>query len=164
MRHSVVESIRSYYGTEPRVSDWITVEQALIDKFGEATSDVDWMHTDPVRARREGPFGGTIAFGFWTLSMLTKFVRQTTGVDYPEGALYGLNYGFDRVRLMAPVLVGARIRNHMRLIDVETRGQGRYLVKTENRVEIEAVEKPAMIAEWLVLLVYDTPANATADE
>jgi len=161
MSNSVIESIRSFYGEETRVSDWITVEQSSIDKFGEATSDLDWMHTDPARARREGPFAGTIAFGFWTLSMLTKFVRQTTGIDYPVGALYGLNYGFDRVRMMAPVLVGVRIRNHMQLIDVEARGSGRYLVKTENRVEVEGADKPAMIAEWLVLLVYE-PTSSTA--
>lgn len=155
MSSSVIESIRSFYGDGLSVSDWITVEQALIGKFGEATHDNDWMHTDPERARREGPFGETVAFGFWTISLLTYFARQTTGSDYPEGALYGLNYGLDRVRWLAPVPVGGRIRNVLRLTDVEARGSGRYLVKTENRVEIEGVDKPAMIAEWLILLVYE---------
>jgi acyl dehydratase len=154
MSNSVIDDIRAFYGSEERLSDWLTVEQSLIDKFGEATCDSDWMHTDPARARREGPFGGTIAFGFWTVSMMTYFARQTMGQDYPTGALYGLNYGFDRVRLMTPVPVGSRIRNRARLIDVEDRGGGRYLMKTSNTIEVEGVDKPAMIAEWLVLLVW----------
>jgi acyl dehydratase len=151
---SVLDNIRAFYTEETRTSDWFTVEQSLIDKFGEATCDSDWLHTDPERARRESPFGGTIAFGFWTVSMMTHFVRSSMGRDYPEGALYGLNYGFDRLRLISPVLVGSRIRNHMRLLSIEDRGNGQYLVKSESRVEIEAADKPAMIAEWLVLLVY----------
>src|SRR4029079_15098795 len=121
MSESVIDDIRAFYGGEARVSDWFIVEQSLIDKFGEATCDSDWMHTDPERARREGPFGGTIAFGFRTVSMMTYFARQTMGRDYPEGALYGLNYGFDRVRLMSPVPVGSRIRNRAKLIDIEER-------------------------------------------
>ncbi|MEX2288299.1 MAG: MaoC family dehydratase [Planctomycetaceae bacterium] len=159
MADSVIDDIRSFYGGDARVSDWLVVEQSLIDKFGEATCDSDWMHTDPERARRDGPFGGTVAFGFWTVSMMTYFARQTMGSDYPAGALYGLNYGFDRVRLMAPVPVGSRIRNHMRLVDVEDRGGGRYLVKTSNSIEVEGVEKPAMVAEWLFLLVWGGSAS-----
>ena len=155
MSNTVIDDIRAFYGGDERVSDWFTVEQSLINKFGEATCDSDWMHTDPERARREGPFGGTIAFGFWTVAMMTYFARQTMGRDYPEGAQYGLNYGFDRVRLMAPVPVGSRIRNRARLIDVENRGGGRYLIKTSNSIEVEGVDKPAMIAEWLVLLVWE---------
>ena len=89
----------------PQVSEWLTVDQERIDQFGRATLDSDWMHVDPERAKRDGPFGGTVAFGFWTLSMLTYFVRHAGGRDYPEGALYGLNYGFDRVRLIEPVVV-----------------------------------------------------------
>lgn len=151
---SPIEIIRNYYGREPRASDWFTVEQEAINRFGIATADSDWLHTDPERAAKESPYGGTIAFGFWTISMLTHFSRQTFGQDYPDGALYGLNYGFDRVRLLAPVRVGKRIRNHGRLMDVEDRGGHRYLVKTENKIEIEGEEKPAMMAEWLFMLVY----------
>jgi acyl dehydratase len=154
---SILDEIRAYYGEGTRTSDWLKVEQSQIDMFGEATGDRDWLHTDPERARRDGPFGGTIAFGFWTLSALTYLFRQSMGRDYPEGALYALNYGFDRVRFMAPVPVGSRIRCHMRLISSEDRGGGRFLVKTENRIEVEGIEKPAMIAEWLVLLVYPEP-------
>lgn len=151
---SPLVEIKQFYGDGPAVSDWLTVDQALIDRFGEATLDSDWMHTDPDRAKREGPFGGTIAFGFWTISMLTYFARQATDCDYPPGALYGFNYGFDRLRLMAPVPVGSRIRNHSGLIDIVDKGGGRYLVTTENRVEVEGQQKPAMIAQWLFMLVY----------
>ena len=152
------EQIASFYGESALASDWFTVSQEMIDQFGESTGDMDWLHTDPERAKRESPFGGTIAMGFWTISMLTYFCRQAFGQDYPDGALYGLNYGFDRIRLIAPVPVGSRIRNQMRLLNVEERGAGRFLVKTENRVEVEGVEKPAMIAEWLCLLVYSDKA------
>jgi len=148
------ESIASFYGESARASDWLTVSQEMIDQFGESTGDTDWLHTDPERAKQESPYGGTIAFGFWTISMLTYFCRQTFGKDYPDGVLYGLNYGFDRIRMLAPVPVGSRIRNEMRLLGVEDRGAGRFLVKTENRVEVEGVEKPAMIAEWLCMFFF----------
>ena len=148
------EILRAELGEEPRVSDWLTVSQDLMNRFSEATLDPDWMHIDPVRAKTESPFGQTIAFGFWTMSMMSYFYRKTTGREYPEGALYGFNYGFDRVRLMAPIPVGKRVRNHSRFLDVEDRGEGRFLVKTENRVEIEGEDKPAMIAEWLFMLFY----------
>ena len=156
-----LETIKAFYGDKTTVSDWFTVEQTLIDKFGEATCDLDWMHVDPERAKREGPFGGTIAFGFWTISMMTCFTRQMFGQDYPEGALYGLNYGFDRLRLMSPVPIGRRIRCHCRLMDIEERGEGQFLVKTENRIEVKGVEKPAMIAEWLFMLVYSVMTDST---
>lgn len=154
-----IEGIRSFYGDGERTSDWLTVEQSTIDRFGESTFDMDWIHTDPERTKRESPFGTTIAMGFWTISLLTHFSRITSGNDRPEGALFGLNYGLDRVRLMAPIRVGKRIRNHSRLLDVEERGEGRYLVKTENRVEIEGEEKPAMIAVWLFMLVFPTTST-----
>ena len=149
-----VENINAFYGDTTHSSSWFTVTQEMIDKFGEATGDMDWLHTDPDRAKRESPFGGTIAFGFWTISMLTYLCRETFGEDYPKGVLYGLNYGFDRIRMISPVPVGSRIRNQMRLVNVEERGTGRFLVKTENRVEVEGVDKPAMIAEWLCMYVY----------
>lgn len=153
-----IRAIRAFYGDTPKVSEWLVVQQAWIDRFGEATGDSDWLHTDPERAGRESPYGGTIAYGFWTIAMLTWFTRRTLGRDYPEGASYGLNYGFDRIRLTEVVRVGARIRNHCRLLDVQSRGNGRYLVRTENRIEIEEIQRPAMIAEWLVLLVYEGAA------
>ena len=149
-----LETIKTFYGEEARTSDWFLVEQSMIDRFGEATGDSDWIHTDPERAKRDSPFGGTIAFGFWTVSMMTYFGRQIMKQDYPGDALYGLNYGFDRLRLMSPVPVGKRIRCHIRLINVEERGADRYLVRSEYQIEVEGNSKPAMIAEWLFLLVF----------
>jgi acyl dehydratase len=160
VKQYTAEEIRRSYGEEPQISEWFLVEQMQIDQFGQATLDSDWMHVDPERAKRDGPFEGTVAFGFWTLSMLTYFVRHAGGRDYPDGALYGLNYGFDRVRLIEPVVVGKRIRNRSKLLEITERGAGRFLVKTENAVEIEGSEKPAMVAEWLVLLVYPTSVDA----
>lgn len=125
-----------------------------MDRFAEATRDPDWMHLDPERAARDGPYGGTIAFGFWTLSMLTYFLRESTGRDYPEGARYGLNYGFDKVRFLAPVPVGSRIRNHLSIINVVPKGPGRFVVTMHNEVEVEGRTGPAMVADWLVMMVY----------
>jgi len=87
------------------------------------------------------------------MSMLTYFVRHT-GRDYPEGVLYGLNYGFDRVRLISPVRVGERIRSHAKCAGVTERCPGRFLVKLQNTIVIEGEEKPAMVSEWLFMLVY----------
>lgn len=149
----LITRLREFHGPEPRTSDWLTVTQELIDTFANATLDPDWMHINPERAKTDGPFGGTIAFGFWTMSMLTYFNRSLIGADYPEGVLYGFNYGFDRVRLMAPIRVGKRIRDHVRLLHLADKGEGRILVKTEHQIVIEEEETPAMVAEWLVMLV-----------
>ena len=150
-----LESIKEFYGEETRTSDWYLVEQSTIDKFGEATGDMDWIHTDPERARREIPFGGTISFGFCMMSMMTYFCRQIMKPDYLCYALYVLNYCFDHLRLMSPVPVGKRIRCHIRLMNVEQLGNGRYLVKSEYQIEVEGnSSKPAMVAEWLFLLVF----------
>lgn len=152
-RHRTADEVRSDFGEGPLVSDWVEVTQDLMDGFAEATRDPDWMHVDPERAVREG-LDGTIAFGFWTLSMLTWFLRNATGREYPPGVRLGFNYGLDRVRFVAPVPVGSRIRNHMTVRDVVARGPGRFLVRTHNEVELEGRVEPAMVADWLLLLVY----------
>jgi len=153
---SRINAITAHYGREQTVSEWFTVDQRLIDQFGQATCDSDWLHTDPVRAAHESPFGGTIAYGFWTVSMMTYFARQMMGSDYPEGALFGLNYGLDRLRFISPVPVGSRIRSRAALLEVEERENGRYLVRVEFQINVEGVEKPAMVAEWLTMLVFPT--------
>ena len=149
------EDVRLSFGPQPLVSDWIDVTQESMDGFAEATGDFDWMHTDPVRARKEG-FDGTIAFGFWTLSLLTRCLRDVLGHDYPPGARHGFNYGLDRVRFLALVPVGARVRNHLTVLDVREKDPGHFLVKTHNEVEVEGRDGPAMVADWLILLVYPT--------
>lgn len=145
--------VRRDFGDGPYVSNWRRVEQVFMNQFAEATDDWDWMHTDPARAKEAG-FDGTIAFGFWTLSMLTHFLRESTGREYPPDVRFGFNYGLDRVRFLAPVPVGSRIRNRLTLTDVREKGPGRFLVTTHNEVEVEGAEGPAMIADWLILLVY----------
>jgi acyl dehydratase len=151
-----LKAIRAFYGDASRTSDWFTVTQELIDQFGEATCDSDWFHTDPERAERESPYGGTVAFGFWTLSMLMHLSRQVCGADYPSGALFGINYGFERIRFPEPVPVGSRIRLHTTLGEIAPRDGGRYLVKTTNTIEVDGHEKPALVAEWLFMLVFST--------
>ncbi len=155
----IIEALWDYHGRDTKVSEWLLVEQAYMDGFAKVTLDPDWMHTDPERAKREGSWDGTIAFGFWTLSMLTYFMRSTAGAPDPPGALYTLNYGLDRVRLMAPVPVGSRIRNHYRVLDIEDRGGGRFLSKSENRIEVEGLEKPAMVAVWLGMTFFPPQAQ-----
>lgn len=148
------EAIQRFYCDAPQVSDWFAVTQDVINQFCNATGDNDWIHTDPVRARRDGPYGGTIAPGFWTVSMLTHLARNATGVDCPAGALLAINYGFDRIRFPGPVRVGSRIRIRFKLAEVTPREGGRFLVRTDCNIEVEGQDKPALVAEWMFLLVY----------
>ncbi len=148
-----VETIRRRLGSVPLVSEWVLVRQEDMDGFARVTHDHDWMHTDPARARAEG-FGGTIAFGFWTLSLLSRFFRDALGTEVPAGASYGLNYGLDRVRLLVPVPVGSRIRGHFTVTDVREKQPRRFLVSLHSEVEAEGLDRPAMVADWLILLVF----------
>lgn len=153
---TAIERIEGFYAGE-HVSDWRTVEQSDIQQFADATGDHNWIHVDPDRARRESPFGGPIAHGLWTISLLPYFLESSFGVR-PPGIQMGVNYGFDRVRLMSPVPVGARIRNRCKLLGVESKGGDRYLVKTRNTIELEGADKPAMVADWLFMIfVSDAP-------
>ena len=154
MTYPSSEAVAASFGTPPLISAWLDVTQDLMDEFGAATLDPDWMHLDPERAAAEGPFDGTIAFGFWTLSLLTHFLRDVLDAHYPPGVKYGFNYGLNRVRFIQPIPVGSRIRNRMEIADVRPRGEGRFLVSTRNEIEIEGVGEPAMVADWLLLLVY----------
>jgi len=153
-RKYICEDLKRMKGSELGVSQWLTVKQEHIDGFGESTQDDDWLHLDPVRAARETPFGGTIAFGFWTLAMLTHFSHEI-GM-WPSDIAYGLNYGLDRVRWISPIPVGARIRNRCVLIGFDERGAGRFLIRTSNTIEIEGKDRPALLAEWLGLFVRST--------
>jgi acyl dehydratase len=148
-----VEEVKRSLGPDPLISDWIDVQQADMNAFARVTRDDDWMHTDPVRARAAG-FGGTIAFGFWTLSLLTQFLRDAMGAEYPADADLGLNYGLDRVRFLAPVPVGSRVRGHITVTEVREKKPGRLLVSIHCEVEIEDHESLAMVSDWLILLVY----------
>ena len=154
MTYPTPEQVRNAFGNGPLISGWEHVTQELMDQFALATLDPDWMHIDPRRAAEEGPFEGTIAFGFWTLALLTYFLRDALGREYPEGVRYGFNYGLDRVRFVRPLPVGSRIRNRMEIANIHDRGNGRFLVTTRNTVEVGDQVEPAMVADWLLMLVY----------
>lgn len=142
-------------GRELGSSRWLTVTQEMISTFGEATRDLDPMHVDPAWAA-QGPFGGTIAFGFLTVSLLTHFVHDVLGTDpqrHDPSHGYYLNYGFDRLRLVSPVPVGSRIRGTFRVGDVRPDARNRSILKWLVTVEIEGSERPALSAEWLTVWV-----------
>jgi acyl dehydratase len=155
-----LEAIQRFYGNSPRMCDWFAVTQDMISQFCAVTGDNDWMHVDPDRAGRDSPFGDCVAPGFWSLAMLPHLVRKATSGNYPPGALLAINYGFNRVRFTAPVLVGTRIRLAFKLIDVTARERGRYLVRSENTIEVEGRDQPALVAEWMFLLVYRVDINS----
>jgi acyl dehydratase len=145
-----IDNIAAYVGRVIGITPWLTIDQERIDQFAKVTEDFNPLHVDPVAAKA-GPFGTTIAHGFLTLSLLSRF-SELAGLR-PAGVAYPLNYGFERVRFMAPVRVGARIRNRVVLTDAADKGAGRILLRTQNTVEIEGGPKPALVADWLGLFV-----------
>ncbi len=136
-------------GEEVGVSDWIVVDQDRIDRFAACTEDRQWLHVDPQRARRESPFRDTIAHGYLSLSLIGGLCQQMNVV--PENTQAVFNYGLDRVRFLAPVRAGARVRLRARLVSVEDRGPAQYLMKFANEIEIEGSERPALVAETLAM-------------
>ena len=143
-------------GAERGHSDWFEVTQEQIDAFARCTHDHQFIHIDEERARTETPFGGTIAHGFLTLSMLSHLITSVPS-DTPrlEGAVMGINYGFDRVRFINPVNRGKRVRAHAVVKSVELKGTSVQSVTTIT-VEIEGVAKPALVADWVTRTVFDS--------
>ena len=144
-------TIDEFVGRELGVSNWALVDQARIDAFAQCTGDRQWIHVDAERAKRDSPYGGTIAHGYLTLSLIGAFLIEIGLI--PEDASAGLNYGLDKVRFMTPVKAGARVRNRITLLSVEKKDGGRVIVKTLNELQIEGEAKPALIAETLAMLV-----------
>ena len=142
--------LQSRVGQQVGVSRWFEVSQARIDAFADCTEDRQFIHVDP-EAAQATPFGGTIAHGFLTLSLASAMSYDA--VAPLEGAVMGINYGFDRLRFLAPVRAGSRIRGRFRLLSAEDKGAGRWLLKHEITVEIEGDDKPALITEWLGMQV-----------
>ncbi|MEM9676416.1 MAG: MaoC family dehydratase [Pseudomonadota bacterium] len=138
-------------------SDWVDMTQDRVNQFAECTKDHQWIHTDPERAKRESPFGGPVAHGYLTLSLLAGLSSEMDIV--PKGAAAVINYGLDKVRFLAPVPVGARVRLHMKLMSWEQTPKGPFMMKTENTVEIEGSDKPALIAENIGLVVPPAPSK-----
>jgi len=131
------------------VSDWLLIDQPRIDQFADATEDRQFIHVDPAGAAQT-PFGGTIAHGFLSLSMLSRMAAEAMLI--PDSAKLALNYGLDRVRFISPVRSGKRIRGRFRLDSVEEKAPGQLLFRHTVTVEIEGEEKPALTAEWLGLI------------
>jgi acyl dehydratase len=144
-----VEELRGLVGQEVAVGDWFTVSQAQIDAFADVTHDHQWIHTDPERAKRDSPFGTTIAHGFLTLSLLSHLHSQA--VQIRGNTRMGINYGLNRVRFTSAVRSESRIRTKSVLQQLEDFPGGVQLVWAIT-VEIEGATKPALVAEWLVRL------------
>ena len=146
-----MSSLPAFVGRELGVSDWMAVHQERIDQFAACTGDRQWIHVDVERSRRESPFGGPVAHGYLALSLVAPTAMELGAV--PPDAAAGLNYGLDKVRFVAPVRAGARVRNRVVLASVEPQGTGRVLVKLRCTLEIEDQPKPALVAEMLVMLI-----------
>lgn len=143
--------LAKHVGEEIGASSWTLLDQARIDEFAHCTGDHQWLHVDPDRAARESPYGGTIAHGFLTLSLLAP-----TGLEVllariaPKSVV---NYGLEKVRFVAPVRSGKRVRNRIKLAAVKPKGTGRYLITTENTIEIEGESRPALTASALAMFM-----------
>lgn len=137
-------------GQEIGVSNWVEIDQSRIDRFADATDDHEGVHVDPAAARAVG-FPDTIAHGFLTLSMLMKLQRDA--VSDPIDIKTGFNYGFDRLRFLSPVHVGARVRGRFKLLSMEQAAPGRWRRVMETVIEIEGQEKPAVSAQWIAFFV-----------
>ncbi len=144
-----IEELRSLVGKEVAAGDWFPVEQSRIDRFADAIEDHQWIHQDVERARVESPYGGTIAHGFLTLSLLSYLSNRCLEIRGDFGMR--INYGLNRVRFPAPVLAGTRIRPRFTLQSLEEI-EGGYQATWAVTVEAEGAQKPALYAEWLVRL------------
>jgi acyl dehydratase len=144
-----LDEIREKVGSSIGVSDWIEVGQERIGHFADATEDHQFIHVDPALATQT-PFGGTIAHGFLSLSLLSRMAADVMLI--PDTAKMAVNYGLDRVRFLAPVKSGKRVRGHFTLDSAEEKAPGQLLMKHHVTVEIEGEEKPALTAQWLGLI------------
>lgn len=138
-------------GHELGVSNWVTIDQARIDAFASCTGDQQWIHVDTERAKRESPFRTPVAHGYLTLAMVAPLAMEIGVI--PRDAAAGLNYGIDKVRFLAPVPAGARVRLRVVLAGIEPREGGQVIMRTENMLEVEGSDKPALIADTLALLI-----------
>lgn len=141
-----LDAIRAKVGQSLGASEWITIDQSRIDAFAETTEDHQFIHVDPAAAAQT-PFGGTIAHGFLSLSLLSRMSFDV--VLLPDNTRMGVNYGFDRVRFLTPVRAGKRVRGHFTLASFEEKRPGQFQFAHEVTVEIEGEDKPALTALWI---------------
>ncbi len=150
-----VDSIRDRVGQEIFVSDWLEISQVEVDVFAAVTRDWDYMHNDPKWAAEKGPWGTTIAHGYYLLSLLAHFHGEAGFPTLATDDEYCVNYGLDRVRFTEPVRIGDRVRVRVTLLSIETKKPGRELVRTLATMETERCgDRPHLIAEALTLCVY----------
>ncbi|MEQ1955289.1 MaoC family dehydratase [Mesorhizobium sp. CN2-181] len=149
MNPITLDQALSGVGQEAGISPWRIVTQEMIDKFADATDDHQFIHCDPERAAKETTFGGTIAHGFLTLSLLSAMAFET--IPRIDGADIGINQGFDTLRFVAPVKTGARIRSRFVLAKIKARPSGWIEIAHDVTIEIEGSLKPALTARWLTL-------------
>ena len=142
-----VEEMKGRIGQET-VSDWVEVTQDMIDKFADATGDHQFIHVNPEAAKMT-PFGGTIAHGFLTLSLMPLLSSKVPDAPRIGGVKMGVNYGGNKVRFLTPVRSGSKVRGRFKLVEFDEKRPGQYQQTNEFTVEIEGQEKPAMIAEWI---------------
>jgi len=142
-----LQSLKDYVGREIGTTGWLAVTQERIQQFAEATGDRQWIHVDPERARRESPYGATIAHGFLTLSLMSQFLREA--IQLPGGVRQAINYGLNRVRFPAPVRAGEKIRARVRLQSCREL-PGCVEAVFEITIETEGGEKPCCVAEWIL--------------
>ncbi|QII99561.1 MaoC family dehydratase [Stutzerimonas balearica] len=145
-----IEQLKDYIGKELGHSDWLTVDQERVDRFADCTGDHQFIHVDPERAR-ETSFGGTIAHGFLSLSLMPMLMEGL--MVTPAGTRMGVNYGLDSLRFIQPVRVGSRVRLALTLLDAYEKNPGQWLLKGRAVMEIEGAEKPAYVAETLALCI-----------
>jgi acyl dehydratase len=147
-----------FVGCELGVSNWVSVDQDRIDQFAACTGDRQWIHVDVERAKRESPFGGPVAHGYLTLSLVAAMVTELGAI--PPDAATGLNYGLNKVRFIAPVRAGARVRMRACLASAEPQSGGRMLLTLQGTLEIEGEAKPALVAELLCMLIGKSDASS----
>lgn len=140
-------AIKEMVGQIVGTSSWVEITQERVNKFAEATGDFQFIHVDPEKAKLT-PFGGTIAHGFLTLSLIPLLTMES---DCPraEGVKMGVNYGGNRTRFLAPVRVGKRVRGHFKLLEMDEKRPGQWQQTMEITVEIEGEDKPALLCEWV---------------
>jgi len=138
--------IANYFDFQAEPSQWHQINQAQIDQFADCTLDHQFIHVDPVAAKKT-PLGSTIAHGFLSLSMLSHFAEQFSVII--DGFYMGLNAGFDKVRFLQPVKVDSRVRAHAKVLSIEEKKPGQFRFCTEVTVEIEGSDTPALVAQWV---------------
>ena len=147
-----IDALKKKTGTVIGVSNWLVVTQDMIDRFADVTSDHQFIHVDPERAKRETDFGTTVAHGFLTMSLMSIMSYEVMPVI--AGTTMGVNYGFDKLRFISPVRSGKRVRGRFVLAEAKLRKPNELQSRTNVTVEIEGEDKPALVAEWLGLIYF----------